>query len=89
MWRVLVRSHTGNVVLAAVGAFYAVGALAVLVWFISDVWNAASTIDYLLQAALLGALACGLWFLYVALENLGVSLGHRAGATSNPASVHR
>jgi hypothetical protein len=82
--RVLVRSRNGNFILAFVGAAYALSALAVLVWFVVDVWQAAALIDFMLQVLLFASAACGVWFVSIALDNLR----HRAGA-SKPASIHR
>lgn len=90
MLRVLVRSRYGNIVLAVIGAAYAMASLVVLVWLVVDVWQASTLFDYVIQLALLASAACGLWFLLNALENLGVQLGHlQRSATSKPASVHR
>jgi len=82
--RVLVRSRNGNFILAFVGAVYALSALAVLAWFVVDVWQAAALIDFLLQVALGGSAICGFWFISIALDNLR----QRAGA-SKPASIQR
>ena len=93
MRRAFVRSRNGNLVLAAVGAVYTVASLAVLLWFIADVWGAASLTDRALQLALVACGLCGLWFLQSALENLGVRFRdrdrHRSAAVSNAASIHR
>jgi hypothetical protein len=70
--RLPVRSRTGNVVLAIVGGFYALSALSILLWFIFEVWNAATMFDRALQFALAVAVACGLWIVLKALENLGL-----------------
>lgn len=75
MWRVFVRSRSGNVVLAVVGALYALLAIAVLTWFVADVGRVAALLDRALQFALLLAAACGVWFVVNALENLGVHVG--------------
>jgi len=91
MRRVSVRSRTGNLVLAVVGAVYTVASLAILVWFIADVWQAAGLVDRVLQLALVAAGFCGFWFLRTGLENLGVKIGgrQRVAAASNPASIQR
>lgn len=70
MPRVQVQSRIGNVLLAVLGITYAIGATALLVWFVIDVWRAASFADRLLQAALIVAAICGAWFVDVALKNL-------------------
>lgn len=72
MVRLLVRSRSGNLVLAVLGFVYTVSAAAVLAWFVVDVWRAAVTVDRLMQFALIGAGACGAWFVLNALENLGL-----------------
>lgn len=91
MWRVFVRSRSGNLLLGAIGALYAVSSVAVLVWFVVDVWEAAGLVDVMLQIALLAAAACGLWFVYVARENLALRDGARQSdrEASNPASIQR
>ncbi len=71
MVRLLVRSRSGNLVLAVLGFIYTVSATAVLAWFVIDVWRAAVTVDRLMQFALIAAGACGVWFVVNALENLG------------------
>ncbi|MGZ5433974.1 MAG: hypothetical protein ACXWH7_13710 [Thermoanaerobaculia bacterium] len=75
MARVVVRSRSGNVALAVRGAIYSVGAIAALVAFAVDVWNAAAITDHALQLGLIAAAACGVWFLLTGLENLGVHVG--------------
>jgi hypothetical protein len=72
MARVLVRSRSGNVVLAVLGAIYALGSIVVLVAFAVDVWNAAAITDLALQVCLAASAGCGVWFLMIALENLGI-----------------
>ncbi len=85
--RVLVRSRNGNFILAFVGAVYALSAIAVLAWFVVDIWHAAEVADFLLQLALVAAGACGVWFVSIALENLRARGAQRA--TSKTASIHR
>ena len=91
MLRVLVQSRVGNVVLAAIGLLYAVASIAVLVWLVIDVWQASTMFDHLIQLALLGSAACGVWFLVNARENLQSSdrADHSASRGRNPASVQR
>ncbi|MGZ8710023.1 MAG: hypothetical protein ACXW28_07345 [Thermoanaerobaculia bacterium] len=74
--------------MAILGAIYSVGAIAALVAFAVDVWNAAAIIDRALQLGLIAAAACGVWFLVTGLENLGVHVGkgltrfmHRSSGT--------
>jgi hypothetical protein len=78
MFQVRIASRRGNVVLAALGAVYAVGALVVLVLFIADVGTAMAALDLLLQLGLIGSLVCGLWFLANGLKNLGIDWTHPA-----------
>lgn len=72
MMRLPVRSRSGNLMLAVLGAIYAVGAIVVLAWLVIDGGNALAMIDRILQLALLVAAACGVWFIVNALENLGL-----------------
>jgi hypothetical protein len=66
----LLRSRHGNLVLAAIGALYALASLAVLIWFVIDVWNAAGLADHLVQAALFASIVCGIWFISIGYSNL-------------------
>jgi hypothetical protein len=84
MQRLVVRSRSGNVVLAVLGAVYTLGALGALVAFARDVWNAVALTDLALQVGLLGAAVCGVWFLVNGLENLGVHV-----AAHMPHFTHR
>ncbi|HET7437733.1 MAG TPA: hypothetical protein VFN10_23710 [Thermoanaerobaculia bacterium] len=68
----LLRSRIGNVILAVVGAIYAVCALVMLCYFVAGTWQAASMTDRLLQAALVFSLICGIWFIDLATRNLGL-----------------
>lgn len=68
----VIRSRSGNVVLAALGVTYAVSALVVLIWFVVDSWAAAAVLDRALQICLAASAACGIWFIVTALENLGI-----------------
>jgi hypothetical protein len=77
MVRLLMRSRTGNILLAVLGVVYAVGATIVLARFVMDVWNAASLVDIALQVCLLASAACGVWFVVCALENLGLHVDRR------------
>jgi hypothetical protein len=75
--RLLVRSRNGNFILAIVGAIYALSAIAVLGWFVVEVWRSGATIDLVLQLALIIAAACGVWFLSIARQNLRIRADHR------------
>ena len=70
--RMVIRSRSGNVVLAALGVTYAVSALVVLGWFLVDSWAAAAVLDRALQVCLAASAVCGVWFIVTALDNLGV-----------------
>ena len=72
MVRVLLRSRRGNLVIAILGAVYAVSGLSVLIAFVIDAWRAAGLVDLLFQIALLGCAGCGIWFVMMAFENLGI-----------------
>jgi hypothetical protein len=72
MMRMLLRSRSGSLCLAVTGGVYALSALGVLVYFMAEQWLAsASLIDRVLPFALIGAAACGVWFVVIGLENLG------------------
>ena len=58
--------------LAIVGSIYALSALSILLWFIFEVWSAATLFDRALQLALVVAVGSGLWLVLSALENLGL-----------------
>ena len=70
MLRFFVRSRSGNLVLAVLGGLYAASALAILIWFVIDAWQSASLMDRVMQLALLGSGAWGLWLVFNALQNL-------------------
>jgi hypothetical protein len=72
MLRVRIASRRGNVILGVLGGLYALAALAVLVLFVVDVGLALVALDFILQAGLVGAVVCGVWFVLNALTNLGI-----------------
>jgi len=72
MKQVPVRSRSGNRALAILGALYALSSIAVLIWFVADVWTAAAAIDLLLQLAVAASAVCGAWFCAIAFRNLGL-----------------
>jgi hypothetical protein len=74
MERLRVRSRNGNVVLAAVGVLYTAGAAIALISLVRQAWDAAGLLDMLLQAAMLWSIGCGIWFVRIAMESLGVRL---------------
>jgi hypothetical protein len=61
----------------AVGALYAIGGLVVLIMLAVNVWNAAKIVDVILQAMLVMSAVCGVWFVFIALRNLGVRFAGR------------
>lgn len=75
MARVVVRSRSGNLVLMGVGAIYTLAAIAALIAFTVDVWDAAALTDRALAIGLIVSAACGIWFLATGLRNLGVRVG--------------
>ena len=77
MARVVVRSRSGNVVLAILGAVYALAATVVLAVLVGEVWNAAAVIDRAIQLSLVGSVVCGLWFIAIAFDNLGLRVPWR------------
>lgn len=70
--RLPVHSRSGNIVLAVVGSVYAISAFSILVWFVFEVWGAATLSDRALQIALAAAVVSGVWLVLSALENLGL-----------------
>jgi hypothetical protein len=77
MFRLMIRSKSGNVALAALGVVYAVTSLVVLVWFVIDVWSAAAMLDRAIQVCLAATAICGLWLAFNGLRNLRVNGGWR------------
>lgn len=77
MARVVVRSRSGNVVLAVLGIVYALSAIVILIALTTEAWNAAAIIDRAIQLSLLASAACGVWFVVIALENLGIRFSRR------------
>ena len=67
-----IRSRGGNVVLAVVGAVYAVSALVALAMVLRNAFAARALLDAFLQVVLATVAGCGIWFILVALDNLGV-----------------
>ena len=77
MFRMVIRSKSGNLALAALGVVYAVTSLVMLLWFVMDVWTAAAMIDRALQLCLAATAVCGLWLAFTGLQNLRDSGGWR------------
>lgn len=81
MLRMVIRSKSGNIALAALGVIYAVASLAVLVWSVIDVWAAAAMMDRAVQVCLIATTICGLWFVAIGLHNLGLQRRHQQNQT--------
>jgi hypothetical protein len=88
MVRVTIHSRTGNRVLAIAGAIYAIAGIGLFAWFVVNTWGAASIIDRAMQVMLLGAIALGVWFIYIARVNLTtVGVSSRPHARQRPANA--
>ena len=72
-----IRSRSGNVALAVVGAIYLLSAIGVLLTYVITSWGAAQLIDHLLQLALIGSALAGAAFLVIAADNLGLAIRQR------------
>jgi hypothetical protein len=59
---------------------YAVVALVALAAVLRNAFAARALLDAMLQVLLAGAAGCGIWFVLVALDNLGVFPHNRRGA---------
>lgn len=70
MINVPIRSRSGNIVIAVVGAIYVLAALFPLISLLRDAWEARALIDTALLFFLTAAAAGGIWFIGVALTNL-------------------
>jgi len=75
--RVEIRSRSGNVALAVVGAIYLVCAIATLFFYVVSSWGATGLLDRLLQLTLAGAAIAGAFFLATGTGNLGLHFGPR------------
>jgi len=89
MLRIPIRSRLGNAVLGVVGALYLVSATVTLVYYLVTTWGAASLLDRLLQVALLGSALAGVFFIVVALDNLGLLHLLRSTENSRSSRDHR
>ena len=69
--RIVIRSRSGNLALAAIGAIYLITALATLLYYLATTWGAAALLDLLLQLTLAAAALAGAFFLATAAGNLG------------------
>ena len=70
MLNVPIRSRSGNVVLAIVGAVYALAALVPVILLLREAWRTQALVDKALLLALSVAAAGGIWFITVGLANL-------------------
>jgi hypothetical protein len=62
--------------------------MALAAWFVVDTWEAASVIDRAMQLLLLGAIALGVWFIYIARVNLtAADVSSRPPARQRPANA--
>lgn len=75
--RIEIRSRSGNVVLAVIGAIYFVCGIGTLLFYLVTSWGAAAMIDHLLQLTLAGSALAGAFFLATAAGNLGVGVKPR------------
>ena len=82
--RIEVRSRTGNAVLGVLGGLYLISAVALLVYDLMQAWDAASMIDRAMQGALIISALVSLFFIFTALQNLGL---RRASGHASP--LHR
>jgi hypothetical protein len=73
---ITIRSRFGNGVLGVLGAVYFLSASTILVYYVVTTWGAASTIDRLLQFALIASAVGGLLFIGIAADNLGLRRRH-------------
>jgi hypothetical protein len=88
MLRVSIHSRRGNAVLGFLGVVYAIAAVVLLAWHLAQTWGAAGTIDRAIQVILVGTLLMGVWFVRIAIANLGMHV--RSGdprTESKPATV--
>ena len=84
MQRIEIHSRRGSLALGVFGVVEAICALATLLIYVVNSWNAASPVDRLLQLSLIVSAAGGLYLLVVSLENLGLVRLRRARAATSP-----
>jgi hypothetical protein len=84
MQRIEIHSRRGSLALGVFGVVEAICALATLLIYVVNSWNAASPVDRLLQLSLIVSAAGGLYLLAVSLENLGLVRLRRARAATSP-----
>lgn len=72
----IIRSRFGNRVLGFLGVVYFVSAFVTLLYYVVTNWGANRLTDLVLQAALVGAAAAGVFFVLIAADNLKLFGGH-------------
>lgn len=83
MLRVRIRSRGGNIALAVIGGIHVVSSLVMVSWVIRDVIETAVARQALAQLLVLAVAACcGVWFIAVALDNLGIRFQSHRERTS-------
>jgi hypothetical protein len=82
--RIEVRSRTGNAVLGVLGGLYLFSAVALLAYDLMQTWDAASMIDRAMQVLLIISALVSLFFIFTALQNLGLRQASR-----HEAPLHR
>jgi hypothetical protein len=82
--RIEVRSRPGNAVLGVLGVFYLIFAAALFAYDLVQTWGAASTMDRVVQAALIVSAIAGVMFIVIALRNFGL-----LRASHHAAQLHR
>lgn len=85
-----IRSRSGNVVLAMLGATYAAAAAYLLGWTVIDTGAAFGRGELKTSLMLLASIACGAWFVSIAMRNAGAGrwlrrLPLRRAAEARPA----
>ena len=82
--RIEVRSRAGNAVLAVLGVFYLISAVALFAYDLVQTWGAASMMDRAVQLALIISAIAGVMFILIARRNFGVR-----GVSHHEAQLHR
>ena len=82
MQRFEIHSRRGSLALGLVGIVDALCALATLMYYVVRSWDAASSLDRLLQLSLIVSAAGGVYLLAIGLESLGVMRALRSRRAS-------
>jgi hypothetical protein len=72
MHRIEIHSRRGSLALGVIGVIDVVCAVATLFIYIVKSWDAASSLDRLLQLTLIASAVGGLYLFFVGVENLGI-----------------